>query len=820
MEFVKTHDKVAIIYENEEISYKELIRRSKYYSTLLDLNESEKAMIFSPNRPELIYAFLGTWEAGGTCINIDYSNNVDELLYVVKDSKPKYIFTERESIEKVEEVLKLYGENIKVMVFEDIKIPDDYMAEEETIHSPNPDNLAIILYTSGTTGDPKGVMLSFENILSQVEALAKFKVYEKDDVFLALLPLHHIFPLLGSAIVPLYFGSTLVFLKELSSDKIIEALKKYKITMLIGVPRLYQVFHRGIMGKIKASKLASKVYKLAQGIESKKIRRKLFKKVQEGFGGHIKYFISGGAKLDLEIANDFKTLGFDVLEGYGLTETSPMISFTRPGHIKPGSCGFTLEDIDVKISEEGELLVKGRNVFKGYLNKEDKTREVFTPDGYFMTGDLASIDEEGFLHITGRKKEMIVLANGKNINPASIEKEIMDIADGLIEELAVVEHDSMLKTIIYPNFKKIEELKVSNILETIKWNVIDKYNNTAPKYKKILNIKIVKEELPKTKLGKLRRFKLKDLFTSNEDIRKDIKEPNMESYKVLKDYLFDISKKNIYPDSHIELDLALDSLDLVELQAFIESSFGIKLTEDQFSNNPTVEKLSTYLEENSKDINVKELNWSAILSEDRNFNLPKNSWGASLVRYLSKPIFKLYFRLFAKNKGNIPAGPVIFAGNHQSFLDGLMLMSELPHNKLKETYYLAKIKHFKSNFMKNLANNSNIIVIDINDNLTTTLKESAAVLRSGKSLVIFPEGVRTRNGSLSDFKKSFAILSKELEVPVVPFVIKGSYEAMPINSKFPRPKKLELEFCEAIEPKDRSVDEILELTKESIEKNL
>ena len=190
MEFVKKHDKTAIIYDDNQISYKEMIRFSKYYSTLLNLKKEEKVMIFSPNRPELVYSFLGTWENGGTCINIDYSNSVEELVYVLKDSKPEYIFTVRESKEKLNEAMKLYGEDAEILYFEDINVPSDFtIGEEEWINSPNPDSIALMLYTSGTTGDPKGVMISFDNIMAQVEALSKFEVFKKEDIFLAFVSL-------------------------------------------------------------------------------------------------------------------------------------------------------------------------------------------------------------------------------------------------------------------------------------------------------------------------------------------------------------------------------------------------------------------------------------------------------------------------------------------------------------------------------------------------------------------------------------------------------------------------------------------------------
>jgi long-chain acyl-CoA synthetase len=819
MIFIKNHQKVAIHYDNQEISYNELLMKIDMYRSLIDIEKGDRVSIFSPNRPELIYSIFAAMSSRGIAGPIDYANSIDELTYVLKDCAPKYIFTAEEAKEKVAEAIEKSQLDIKMIVFEEVKADYTKFEAKEVKLEQDDDDTLLLLYTSGTTGDPKGVMLTKDNMAYMIEALSKYKLFEFEDRFLTLLPLHHVLPLIGSAVTPFYFGSTIVFLKELSSDKIREAFVKYKITMLIGVPRLYELFHRGIMAKINASKVTATVFKLAQNIKSEKIRKKIFKKVHEGFGGHVKYFVSGGAKLDEQAAVDFKTLGFKVMEGYGMTETSPILTFPRPEEIRPGYCGSPIDGLETRFAEDGELQVRGRNVMKGYWNKPEKTREALSEDGWLSTGDLGEFDEKMRLRIVGRKKEMIVLSNGKNINPASIEQEIMKNSKGVIQELAVCDYNNHLNAVIYPNFENIEAMGIQNIKETIKWDIIDKYNSKTSPYKKVLNFKIVKQELPKTKLGKLRRFMLKDLLVGKTLDIKDVEEPKFEEYKLLKDYIKTITKQPFNPNSHIELDLGFDSLDLVELKAFIDSTFGLDLKEEDFSANATVLKLAKYIEKEATQIMDGQNDWKDILKSDIDMDLPKGHVVLLIVKMLAIPLLKLYFGITKKGKQNIINESCIFAGNHQSFVDSFMLISMLPNSVLKKTYFLAKVKHFKSPFMKFLANYGNIIVVDINKNLKETLIESAQILKTG-NLVVFPEGIRSRDGELGDFKKAFAILSKELEKPVVPFAINGAYKSMPVGAKFPKPTKVSLEILGKIDPKDLELEEIVDKTKEVIEATL
>lgn len=812
MKFVKDYNKTAIIYDGKEISYKEAIVKSKIFSQEFPIENEDKVIIFMENRPELLYSFLGTWDKSGTCVCLDASLSGEELVYYINDSDSKYIYTSKGNLPKVQKALEISRKTLGIAVVNEIE--DKEFDGELVINAPAPENVALMLYTSGTTGNPKGVMLKFDNILINVEGLDKYNMFVQEDIVLALLPMHHIFPLLGSGVIPLAKGATIVFLKEMSSQAMVDAFQKYKVTMMIGVPRLWEMLHQKIMEKINASKVTKGIFKLAEKINNISFSKKIFKKVHDNFGGNLRFFVSGGSKLDPKIARDFLTLGIKICEGYGMTETAPMISFTPLNEIMPGSAGKILPGIEVKIADDGEIIARGRNVMKGYYKRPEATAETIDRDGWIHTGDLGEIKND-YLYVTGRKKEMIVLSNGKNINPIEIEQWIMGKTN-LIQEIVVAEIDSVLTAVIYPNFQKISEEKVTNIKETLKWGVIDSYNGKAPNYKKILDIRIVQEEMPKTKIGKIRRFMIPEMLKGKDNENIVIEEPKFEEYTMLKDYLVKVKKKPVTPFAHIELDLGMDSLDMVELLTYLESTFGIKASEELIIENSTVEKLAEYIKENRGENVIEEVNWKEYLNKDIDVELSKSNIVTKIGKAILWIVFKLYIRVKKEGTENITTDPVIYAGNHQSFLDAFLFNHVVPTNVLNNVYYLAKVKHFSKGYMKTLGENSNVILVDINKNLGEVLQTLAMVLRSGKSVAIFPEGARTRDGKMLEFKKAFAILAKELNIPIVPFGIKGAFEAFPSNSKFPKSSNVEIKFFERIETKDMSYEEIVEKTRDCI----
>lgn len=829
MRLLYDRNKAAIIYKDREYSYKELLTGIKYYSTLLNIKKDSKVVVYVENRPEIIQSFFSIWEKQGIAIVLDAGYTPEQLLYVFNDAEPEYIYATNKNYKNAIAAKEMYGKDIEIINIDEIVVPEEFQPDNYELNVDNVEDTAVILYTSGTTGNPKGVMLSYKNLLSNVNAIKAINLVDETDRVLAILPYHHVFPLNINLLMTMYFGTLVVILDELSSEALRHALREYKISVIIGVPRVWEMLHKAIMNKINSSWITKKIFKICQSINSKALSRFVFKKVYNELGGSLRVMASGGAKLDPEVSRDYLTLGLPMIEGYGLTETSPIIAFNKPTNVKAGTVGEIIPDVEVKIAEDGEILVKGTNVMKGYYNNPTATKEVIDENGFFHTGDLGKFDGD-HLVIVGRKKEMIVLSNGKNINPADIENEIMKGTD-LIKEIAVMEYNNHLMAVVYPDFDLIKHRNITNIKESLKWEIIDKYNVTAPKYRKILEIKIVKNELPKTKLGKVRRFMLNDFLKGevveegaegtvvNQQPKKKIEVPEelKEIYTTLKENIERNYDAQVTPDAHLELDLGLDSLDIVEILSFVESSYGVKIKEEEFTNIKNVLALAEFIKNHGGTFSSVEIDWKSILNERIDINLPKSAWVGKLIRIITMPIFSLYFSLKKESQEKISNEPAIYVGNHQSFLDALMFNQAIPMKMMDDTYYIATVVHFDTPLRRYLADRGNVLIVDINKNLKETLQVSAEVLREGKNLVIFPEGARTRDGELQEFKKTFAILSKELNVPVVPFGIKGAYKAMPYGSKFPSMYPIKIKFFDKICPENLTIEEIVEKSKEEIE---
>ena len=548
MQIVTDKNKVALYFKDNAVSYKEFILNTKKIKQYANIKEFTNNMIYMENRPELLYSFFSVWDSRATCVCIDASSTVEELAYYIDNSEVEKIFTSKGQLEKVEEALNSLNKKVELVIVDNVEFDkiqvDENIEANLVINSPEKEDTALILYTSGTTGKPKGVMLTFDNILANVDSLDVYKMYEETDVTIALLPLHHILPLLGTGVMPLLYSATIVFLDDMSSVALIDAMKKYKVTMLIGVPKLWEVMHKKIMDTINSKGITRFIFKLTKKINSLNFSKMIFKKVSEGFGGHIKFFVSGGSKLNPQITEDFLTLGIKICEGYGMTETSPIIAYTPKDDIMPNSAGRVIKDVEVKIAEDSEILVKGRNVMKGYYKNPEATAEIIDKDGWLHTGDLGTL-KDGYLYVTGRKKEMIVLSNGKNINPIDIETKVMSMTN-LIAEIVVTEYNSILTAVIHPDFNKVKEEKVDNIYEVLKWAVVDKYNQKTPDYKKILDVKIVNEDFPKTKIGKIKRFMIADMLEGKIEKKERKPEPDFEEYNKIKKYLVSTKEKEVF----------------------------------------------------------------------------------------------------------------------------------------------------------------------------------------------------------------------------------------------------------------------------------
>ena len=821
--FLEKTERLALVdFENNHINYIDLVNNIKYYSdNFINLEENKFGLIIMENRPEWIYSFFTIWDKNSAAIAIDAQSSPKEILYVLEDSNPDIIVCSNETEKNILEAISNYSlkNNIKVLNVDNFKIDDEKMKKiansEFELRNPEGNQTAAMLYTSGTTGSPKGVMLTYNNLMTEMEGIYEKGIFDHRDQILALLPFHHVLPLTATVLLMLRYQTSIVFVKKIASKEIFEALEKNRVTALIGVPRVFKLFYDGIKQQIDAKFITRAIFKIMSKSKSIPLKRKVFSKVHKKFGGHLDFIVAGGAKLDPEIARFYETLGIYSLEGYGLTETSPVIAVNSKKERKIGTIGKKLYNVDVKIENE-ELWVKGPIVMKGYYNKPEKTAEVMTEDGWFKTGDLAKIDEEGYITIIGRRNSMIVLSNGKNIDPETLENRLIAKSDKLIKEAGIFNHQNKLAAIIIPDLLECRKRNINNVKTYIK-NIVEDYNLSAHNYEKVLDYKVFEEELPKTRVGKLRRFMLPNLYEQNVVKKAKVAEPNNEVYKILKEYVKKAKGIEPQPEENLELEIGMDSLDIVEFFAYIENNFGLQLDEEKFAEMPNLKLLSEYINEKAVKIENNEINWKQIIEEAKPIKDDKNRWITKFLKVFLDVIIKVYFRIQRNGREKLDPKPKIYVSNHQSFIDPLILGSLLPKSILYNTIFLAIDWYFKKFPLKLLVSNGNVILIDINKNIRKSVEEIVGYLKSGKNVLIFPEGARTKDGKVAEFKKVFAIISKELGVDVQCLGIKGGFEAYSRYMKFPKPKKIKVAVLDIIKP-EGSYEEITERAKEIITK--
>ncbi len=808
-------DKIAITQGSLNVSYDSLLKKITQYALLLDIKPQQNIVVFMENRPGWIYSFFAIWHNRGIAVPVDHLATADEVAFILNDCKPAAIFTSAQSEPVMREAMKLARLNAPVIKTDLHESLPTGNAPAANMPVPPGNDTAIIIYTSGTTGSPKGVMLSYDNVMANFEGVVEhIPIYTPQSRVMILLPLHHVFPLLGSLVVPLYAGGSVAMSPSMASEDIIKTLQDNKITIVIGVPRLYAAIRKGIKNKIEKSAVARLLFALADKANSMALSRFLFTSVHKKMGGAIKHLVAGGAALDVEVARDYQILGFEVLEGYGMTETAPMITFTRPGRVRVGSPGEALHGTDIRIVD-GEITVRGRQVMQGYYKRPEETAEVIR-DGWLHTGDLGYLDEEGFLYITGRKKEIIVLSSGKNVNPAEPELKLEE--SPLVRECGVFFKDDLLQAVIVPEKSAIAQTDNASIEDIIRWQVIDQYNQTVSSYKKIMRFYVTDQELPRTRLSKLQRFKLESFAVDSDHSHEQVAIPDFEEFKMISAFLKKEKGREVLPHHHLEMDLGLDSLDKVSFQTYLHHTFGVEMEPLDMLKFNNISLLARHVKTAKTKMEEQKINWTDILKEKVQLQLPRTWFTGRVMVRLSRFFFHLYFRFKARGMSNIPEGPCIIAPNHQSFYDALFVASQLKIKQIKKTYFYAKEKHVKHSWLKFLANRHNIIVMDLDKELKESIQKMGEVLKRNKNLIIFPEGTRTVNGSLGQFKKTFAILSRELNIPIVPVSISGAFEALPKGSFFPKPfSRVQVEFLVPIYPASHNYDSLTGAVKRKIE---
>ena len=494
--------KVDKVYQ--DISYATLAERIKHFClglTELGLQKGDRVALLSENRPEWAITDLATLAGGGVTVPMFSTLTSAQVEYIVRDSGAKILCV---SSERQLQKIKDWDANVPtslqhIVIFDELQddsvrtfdqvcelgqqVENGDQAYQQASDAVEPDDLASIIYTSGTTGDPKGAMLTHSNFMSNVQAATGVVTITPDDIFLSFLPLSHVFERMGGHYLPLSSGATIAYAESLFTIR--QDMQDVRPTIMMSVPRLYEGMHERILRSVKeGSPTKQKIFhwsvgvgsKVSQAIQQKKkpspilslkasVANKLvFEKLKAVTGGRLRFFVSGGAPLSKAIAEFFHAAGILILEGYGLTETSPVICVNRPDQWKFGTVGPMIPGIEMKIAEDGEILSRGPHIMQGYFNKPSDTAEAIDPDGWFHTGDIGEVDEEGFLTITDRKKNILVLSNGKNVAPQPIENQLKQ-SPYISEIMLLGDQRSTVSALIVPSFDELKEFAAEQQLE-------------------------------------------------------------------------------------------------------------------------------------------------------------------------------------------------------------------------------------------------------------------------------------------------------------------------------------------------------------------
>jgi long-chain acyl-CoA synthetase len=823
-----------------------------------------------------VAAYLGIIASGCAAVPLDTALHDDQVTKLLKDSGASAVFVDVKHVPIVLPAKKKLS--VRLILTDPDRATtetgkDQFAANLPEVFNAGPgtfkpvpqgnDDLASLLYTSGTTADPKGVMLTHGNLLGEVDAVFNWVDIGPNDALLGVLPLFHVLALMANMLLPLVKGSRVVYIETLNTTELMKALQERNITAFAVVPQFYYLIHERIFAEIKKrGALTQKIF--AAMVALNRILRKvginagpiLFKKIHTTLGPKIRYLATGGSRFDPAVQKDFYDLGIDVMQALGLTETAAAIYVNRPHDITIGSCGKAMKGVEGKIIDPqpqedggpavGELAVRGPMVMKGYWNRPDATAAALH-DGWLYTGDLGYFDSHGNLFLTGRKKEVIVLSNGKNVYPEEIEAHYMK--SPYIKEMAVMglegkpgEDRDRLHAVIVPNFDELRRRKIVNAKEAIRFDV-EGLSPEVASTKRISSYEIWQDDLPRTTTRKIKRFEVEKRVRSNQarKISDDnselpaekpltaeesswLEQPDVQrGLKVLHESARS-APETLRPAHNLELDLGLDSMQRVEVLSRLEEELGGNVDEAHLAQIYTIKDLIDAVLQSAASGEKRPAfaGWKAILREDPDdpdvFRLIHPNRLNDTFWYLVSRIFYLVAldRGALKISGleKLPKqGPFMLCSNHQSYLDPLILAGAVPGNIFYNLFAVGTSEIFGSGFMRRLARSIKTVVVDPDANLIPAMRAGAFGLRNGLSLVLYPEGERSIDGMPRIFKKGAAILSIHLQVPIVPVAIEGFYDSWPRNQSFKGFKPLKMVIGDPILPPPES-----EASEEAYEK--
>ncbi|HZO12909.1 MAG TPA: AMP-binding protein [Polyangiaceae bacterium] len=759
--------------------------------SIVGVKSGDRVLLAGKNRPAWPIAYFGILRAGAVAVPVDPEITPAQLRNIARGSGARIAILGSEVSARAD---------VDVLDLDEVTTDDRSLAVPEV--SVRPSDLASIIYTSGTTGDPKGVMLTHDNFAALLAAITPLFSLGPRDGVLSVLPLHHTFEFSCGLLLPMSRGATISYIGEVNSDRLADVLRQARITGMVGVPALWQMLERKVLSEVREKgPLAARAFDWGLALNrmlGKKAGvdagRLFFGAVHDRFGGHIKYLISGGSALPKSTADTFAGLGLKLTEGYGLTEAAPVLTVApATPRSRVGQVGKPIPGVEIRIENPdkdgvGEVLARGPNVMRGYFENDDATRATVDDEGWLHTGDRGKLDERGQLVISGRDKDVIVSVTGENVYPDDVENMLGQVPH--VDELAIVglkrEDTELVGCIAVPLLAKGEDRATAHAraLQALKDRIA-----TLPRYCQPTVVQLYDAELPKTVTRKVKRREvqriLERLMVASLPPPADASDAAPAMVQRAVAAIAGRRPEEIGTNMSLAGDLGFDSLMAMELTMALEAQLGSTLDAEELNRIETIEDLVRLVRRGGRR------SATAIIErvEDKPVDIPAPVAGAA-KRLLTSAQMGFYDRVMKPTiygSAFIPHNRnTIVVSNHSSHLDMGFVKYALGSYGQDIVGLAAADYFFEGRWRKAYFEQlTNLQAFDRKTNLRQALREAADTIRAGRTMLLFPEGTRSKDGTVHEFKSTLGHLALTTGVDILPVHIGGTYESWPKGRRFP-----------------------------------
>ena len=784
-----------------------------------------RVAIWGPNSPVWIVAALAVLAAGGVLVPIDDLADAEQFDAALTSSAARLIFTTAGHLEASSDILRAHA--ARAILVDETECTVQTATGWQSLLGPRNGDLpvpardepALLSWTSGTTGSPKAFLLTHLNIASNVEAVGQLAVVGPRDRALLPLPLHHAYPFIVGTLSTLTLGTAIVLPGGTTGPLLMAAMREGGVTTIIGVPRLYEALGAAIDARVKARNLTVRVawralLKLALVVQQStrlRLGRVLFAPVRHGIARSLRLLIAGGARLERETEELLEALGWTVLSGYGLAETASLFTGNRPNDRRWGSVGRPFADGEVRIAGPddqgtGEIELRGSSITQGYLDNPEANRAAFTPDAWFRTGDLGFVDRDGFLFVTGRAKEVLVLGGGKKVIPEDLERVYGDAPE--ISEIAVLEDKGALVALVRPDPGKLRDRGATNLRDGVRVILAEKAQN-LPSYQRLSGFALTAEPLPRTRLGKYRRFLLPVLYGQAVagGARRAVHALSPEDAALLRDPTAEAVWALLhqrYPDQTIDLDvnlaldLNLDSFGWMEFAVALEDRLGVHLSDTDIAGIETARDLLRLSIARCTGARAPPREASAAAIDIDRWLAPTGMFLTVFTAALYAAnwlVMRGLFRLRVTGTEQLPeSAAFVITSNHVSDLDGMAIAAALPWSIFRRLYWAGDtVRLFANPPARLFCRAMHVFPVD-SRHPAGTLEAAGRVLQAGNIQMWFPEGWRSPDGRLQRFLPGIGLLLLRSGAPAVPTYIAGAFEALPRGRRIPRIRQITVAF--------------------------